>query len=73
MVRSHRVSVAMHVPVAQILTTERRFLLQNCGNPVYLEADLEMKERALQKLTPIGDQGARYIADDPLLIFLSSL
>ncbi len=40
---------------------------------VYLEADLEMKERALQKLTPIGDQGARYIADDPLLIFLSSL
>ena len=33
MVRSHRVSVAMHVPVAQILTTERRFLLQNCGNP----------------------------------------
>ena len=40
---------------------------------VYLEADLEMKERALQKLMPIGDQGARYIADDPLLIFLSSL
>jgi hypothetical protein len=33
MVRSHRVCVAMHVPVAQILTTERRFLLQNCGNP----------------------------------------
>ena len=33
MVRSHRMSVAMHVPVAQILTTERRFLLQNCGNP----------------------------------------
>jgi len=40
---------------------------------VYLEADLEIKERALQKLTPIDDQGARYIADDPLLIFLSSL
>ena len=33
MVRSHRVGVAMHVPVAQILTTDRRFLFQNCGNP----------------------------------------
>ena len=33
MVRSHRVCVAMHVPVAQILTTDRRFLFQNCGNP----------------------------------------
>ena len=33
MVRSHRVCVAMHVPVAQIFTTDRRFLLQNYGNP----------------------------------------
>ena len=33
MVRSHKVCVAMHVPVAQIFTTERRFLLQNYGNP----------------------------------------
>jgi integrase/recombinase XerD len=40
---------------------------------VYLEADLEIKERALQKLTPLEDQGPRYIADDPLLIFLNSL
>lgn len=40
---------------------------------VYLEADLELKERALQKLAPVDDDGARYIADDPLLIFLSSL
>jgi site-specific recombinase XerD len=40
---------------------------------VYLEADLEMKERALKKLAPVDDQGERYIAEDPLLIFLSSL
>jgi hypothetical protein len=33
MVRSHMGCVAMHVPVAHILTTERRFLLQNCGDP----------------------------------------
>jgi hypothetical protein len=33
MVRLHRVCVAMHVPVAQILTRDRRFLFQNCGNP----------------------------------------
>src|SRR6266436_4107292 len=37
MVRSYRVCVAMHVPVAQILTRDRRFLFQNCGNP-YREA-----------------------------------
>jgi hypothetical protein len=35
MVRLHRVCVAMHVPVAQILTRDRRFLFQNCGNPKY--------------------------------------
>ena len=40
---------------------------------VYLEADLEAKERALQKLAPVEDQGARFTADDPLLIFLTSL
>ena len=40
---------------------------------VYLEADLEMKERALQKLVPIDDQGARFAAEDPLLLFLTSL
>jgi site-specific recombinase XerD len=40
---------------------------------VYLEADLDMKERALKKLAPVDEQGERYIADDPLLIFLSSL
>ena len=33
MVRLHRVCVTMHVPVAQILTRDRRFLFQNYGNP----------------------------------------
>ena len=40
---------------------------------VYLEADLATKEQALQKLTPVEDQKARFTADDPLLAFLTSL
>jgi site-specific recombinase XerD len=40
---------------------------------VYLEADLATKERALDKLAPVAEQGARFIADDPLLAFLTSL
>ena len=40
---------------------------------VYLEADLETKEYALQKLTPVEEQGTRFKADDPLLAFLNSL
>jgi site-specific recombinase XerD len=40
---------------------------------IYLAADLEAKERALQKLTPIADQGKRFTAEDPLLAFLTSL
>jgi integrase/recombinase XerD len=40
---------------------------------IYLEADLETKERALQKLAPVEDQGKRFTADDPLLAFLTSL
>ena len=40
---------------------------------VYLEADLETKEQALQKLTPVKEQGTRFTADDPLLAFLTSL
>ncbi len=40
---------------------------------VYLETDLATKEQALQKLTPVEDQGARFTADDPLLTFLTSL
>jgi integrase/recombinase XerD len=40
---------------------------------VYLEADLATKEQALQKLVPVEEQGARFIADDPLLAFLTAL
>jgi hypothetical protein len=38
-----------------------------------LQADLKAKERALQKLTPVEDQGAHFTAADPLLVFLTSL
>jgi integrase/recombinase XerD len=40
---------------------------------IYLAADLEAKERALQKLAPVEDQGRRFMAADPLLTFLASL
>jgi integrase/recombinase XerD len=40
---------------------------------MYLEADLEMKEKALGKLEPIESEWKRFQADDPLLDFLSSL
>jgi integrase/recombinase XerD len=40
--------------------------------PVYREADLATKERALQKLTPIDAPLARFPPDDPLLAFLTS-
>jgi site-specific recombinase XerD len=40
---------------------------------VYLEIDLAHKEQALQKLAPVEGEAARFIADDPLLAFLTSL
>jgi site-specific recombinase XerD len=40
---------------------------------IYLAADLAAKERALQKLAPVKDQGRRFTAADPLLTFLTSL
>jgi integrase/recombinase XerD len=40
---------------------------------IYLAADLAAKERALQKLAPVEDQGRRFTAADPLLTFLTSL
>jgi site-specific recombinase XerD len=40
---------------------------------VYLEADLATKERALQKLAPVEAPLARFIPEDPLLAFLTSL
>jgi site-specific recombinase XerD len=39
----------------------------------YLEADLKLKEKALQKLAPAGQAAPRYQADDPLLAFLKTL
>ncbi|MBT3218342.1 MAG: tyrosine-type recombinase/integrase [Proteobacteria bacterium] len=40
---------------------------------IYVEADLAMKEKALQKLAPIGTDVRRYKADDSLIAFLSGL
>ena len=40
---------------------------------VYLESDLQSKEQALKKLTPVKGQAKRFSANDPLLEFLASL
>jgi hypothetical protein len=40
---------------------------------MYLQADLAMKEKALEKLEPIEGEWQRFHADDPLLAFLASL
>jgi hypothetical protein len=40
---------------------------------VYLETDLAIKEKALEKLEPIEGTWKRFRADDPLLAFLTSL
>jgi len=40
---------------------------------VYLHADLELKEKALAKATPLGIKICRYRPDDELLAFLKSL
>lgn len=40
---------------------------------VYLEADLQTKERALNKVTPAGADVPRFKADDKVLAFLKSL
>src|SRR5262249_60385091 len=39
---------------------------------VYLETDLAMKEKALEKLAPIEGTWQRFHADDPLLAFIAS-
>ena len=39
----------------------------------YVEADLQLKERALRKLDPLGPRAQRFQADAPLLAFLASL
>jgi site-specific recombinase XerD len=40
---------------------------------VYLQADLAMQEKALEKLDPLEGEWQRFQADDPLLMFLNSL
>lgn len=40
---------------------------------LYLEADLELKERALKQLSPLGPPARRFKADPSLLGFLASL
>jgi len=40
---------------------------------VYVEADLAMKERALEQLAPLGPGAHRFRADDTLLSFLTAL
>ena len=41
--------------------------------PMYVEADLAMKERALAKIAPIGAGVRRFKPDDALLAFLGTL
>jgi len=40
---------------------------------VYLEADLNTKEQALQKLAPVGKEALRFKATDEVLAFLATL
>ncbi len=40
---------------------------------MYLEADLSMKERALERLQPPGTKAARYRPPDQLMQFLQRL
>ena len=40
---------------------------------MYVEADLEMKERALAKLAPAKTKSTRFKAGDTLLAFLAAL
>jgi integrase/recombinase XerD len=40
---------------------------------VYLQADLAMQEKTLEKLDPLEGKWQRFHADDPLLTFLNSL
>ncbi len=40
---------------------------------IYLHADLQMKEKALAKTTPVNMRPNRYKPDDQVLAFLKSL
>jgi integrase/recombinase XerD len=39
----------------------------------HVEADLAMKERALERLAPIGTRARRFEADDALMAFLATV
>ena len=45
----------------------------NQTTQIYLEADLIMKEKAMGKVSPLGQRPVRYKPDDTLLTFLKSL
>ena len=40
---------------------------------IYLDANLSMKEKLLEKMVPLKVKKGRYIANDQLLTFLKSL
>ena len=40
---------------------------------MYVEADLTLKEQALDQLGPLGQRPRRFKADDPVLAFLATL
>ena len=48
-------------------------LLESKTTHGYVEADLALKEKALEKVAPAGQKTKRFQADDQLLRFLTSL
>ena len=42
-------------------------------NYIYLHTDLELKEKAMAKTSPVGKSPARYCPSDDVLAFLNSL
>ena len=40
---------------------------------IYLDADLELKQRVLDRVTPLNGKPGRYRPDDKLLAFLKNL
>ena len=40
---------------------------------IYLDADLELKQRVLDRITPLNGKLGRYRSDDKLLAFLNNL
>lgn len=71
-----RHTTAMHMLQSGVDVTTLALWLGH-ANPAtthaYVEADLAMKEKALQKLQPVGADRRRFRADDRLLAFLDGL